>query len=159
MRVPVHNWQGISPPAGGGNGAAVRRGHTRGGGTNWFPLLLRITTPSFRTRCARKGKCRFLAAAQLRGQGKRNCCHTISGRALRAPTERDAAALPWGDNFPSCCFQKMGGGNLDVTHLARGARPKRKGVDWQEGENRRCSPSCPQCGRAGRENTVMSNRA
>src|SRR5699024_4398173 len=49
-----------------------------------------------------------------------------------------------------CLSQWQPGGRWKASlTLARAARPEGNGVDPQEGENRRCSPSCPQCGRAG----------
>ena len=47
-------------------------------------------------------------------------------------------------------IRQMGGNRKVSLTFTRAARPEGNGVDWQEGENRRCSPSCPQCGRAGR---------
>ena len=63
-------------------------------------------------------------------------------RALRAPTGWNLA--------PSCCNSRWVAVVLRDNAFTRAARPEGKGVDSQEGENRRCSPSCAQCGRAGR---------
>ena len=52
-------------------------------------------------------------------------------------------------SIPLTLTSQMGGSRKASLTLARAARPEGNGVDWQEGENRRCSPSCPQCGRAG----------
>ena len=51
---------------------------------------------------------------------------------------------------PSYCNSKWVEAAKRDNAFTRVARPEGKGVDSQEGENRRCSPSCAQCGRAGR---------
>ncbi len=64
------------------------------------------------------------------------------GCAMRAPMGWHLA--------PSCCFGKWVAAAKRDNAFTREARSEGKGVDSQEGENRRCSPSCAQCGRAGR---------
>ena len=133
------------------------------------PCLLRITTPSFRARFARKGKYSFPAAARLPYQGKRNGCRPRARARNARPYDGLNGASPWGGICPSCCFGQMGGGNLGVTHLARVARPylrqqmpqlfgyapmrllppKGNGVIRKRGETS-CLPSCARGGRAGR---------
>ena len=71
-------------------------------------------------------------------------------RAKRARTGAQCAPLWGGSHSPPCCFGKWVAAVLRDNAFTREARPEGKGVDSQEGENRRCSPSCAQCGRAGR---------
>ena len=79
--------------------------------------FLPITPFPFRARSARRSMFHFSFAAQLHGQGKRNYCHTVNGRALRAPTKRDTTTSPRGGELPSCCFLEMGGRKFGVTHF------------------------------------------
>ena len=74
--------------------AHKRRGNLR------FPLLLRITTPSYRARCARKDKCRFPTAARLFGQGKQNRCHPKGAGARCAPLREGNRNAPVVWNLP-----------------------------------------------------------
>ena len=61
-------------------------------------------------------------------------------------------------SIPLTLTRQMGGSRKASLTLARAARPKGNGVDSQEGENRRCSPSCAQCGRAGREYALINQQ-
>ena len=99
-------------------------------------------------------------------EGSRACAsarrgeYTRMARRVVAPYET-AASLPkvraeWASPIPgwhlapSCCNSGWVATVLRDNAFTRAARPEGKGVDSQEGENRRCSPSCAQCGRAGR---------
>ena len=77
-----------------GRTAHKRRGNLR------FPLLLRITTLSYRARCARKDKCRFPIAARLFGQGKQNRCHPKGAGARCAPLREGNRNAPVVWNLP-----------------------------------------------------------
>ena len=103
--------------------AALR---TRRGTPAVFPFLP-INPFPFRARSARRSMFHFSFAVQLRGQGKRNCCHTVNGRALRAPTKRDTTTSPQGGELPSCCFLKMGGRKFGVTHFYARSASRRRG--------------------------------
>ena len=53
---------------------------------------------------------------------------------------------------------KMGGNRKGILTFARAARPEGKGLIRKKGKTVRLSPSCAQCGRAGREYTVMDKQ-
>ena len=113
-----------------GNGAAARGGRTRGEGTAWFPLLLRITFSSFRTRCARKSKWRFPAAAHLPCQGKRNGFHPVGREkvncrmaAREAGLGHDLGAPNWRGPRPSA--RQTGRGHDSARQTLR---PPRRGA-------------------------------
>ena len=73
-----------------------------------------------------------------------------AGQSEAGRTGAHCAPLRGGTHSPSCCKGKRVASVLRENVFTREARPEGKGVDSQEGENRRCSPSCAQCGRAGR---------
>ena len=72
-------------------------------GNQGSPCLLRITTPSFRARCARKSKSLFPFAARLVGQGKQNGCHPRNGAPSRGPGQ---LLLPLRGNSPSRALRR-----------------------------------------------------
>ena len=74
----------------------------------------------------------------------------LSGQSEAGGTGAQCAPLRGGSHSPPCCNSKWVEPVLRNPFFTREARPKGKGVDSQEGENRRLSPSCPQCGRVGR---------
>ena len=55
-------------------------------GNQGSPCLLRITTPSFRARCARKSKWRFGVGSPAASKGKQKWAAAPEGRASRART-------------------------------------------------------------------------
>ena len=59
---------------------------------------------------------------------------------------------------PLTLTQQMGGSRKASLTLARAARPEGKGLIRKKGKTVRLSPSCAQCGRAGREYTVMDKQ-
>ena len=73
-----------------------------------------------------------------------------AGQSEAGRTGAHCAPLRGGTHSPSCCKGKRVASVLRENVFTREARPEGKGVDSQEGENRRLSPSCPQCGRVGR---------
>ena len=72
------------------------------------------------------------------------------GQSRVGGTGAHCAPLRGGTHSPSYCNSKWVEAVWRDPAFTRAARPKGKGVDSQEGENRRCSPSCAQCGRVGR---------
>ena len=95
--------------------------------------------PQIRARFARKVRNTKAPAAHF-PKATRRADSTPRGRAL---------PLGW-QPIPCLSQQQLGGRRKALLTLARAARPKGNGVDWQEGENRRCFPSCPRGGRASR---------
>ena len=86
------------------------------GEPNRFPLLLRITTPSFRTRCARKRKWRFPVATQAPEKGKQNSSHP--GMRRSRFSRRGAQCAPvYGVAIVSLTlFTQLGGkGKMELT--------------------------------------------
>ena len=149
--------------------------HKRRGEPHGSPCLLRITTPSFRARCARKSKSLFPVAARLPQRVSETDAAPEAG-AQCAPLRRAERCVPVGWNLPflllgangwrklwryaPCArsaplFAAANAANLRAdTYVS--ALAQRNGVDSQEGENLWCSPSCAQCGRAGRKYSVMN---
>ena len=88
--------------------------------------------------------CRYAGAHVVRQHTEEDGCNlarVLCWRALRA-------LLGWQPTFAYPLGRPGGDAKAPLT-FTREARPEGNGVDWQEGENRRCSPSCPQRGRAG----------
>ena len=75
-----------------------------------------------------------------------------SGVAASLPAVRAKRASPFrgGSQSPSCCNGRRVETARRNNAFTREARPEGKRGDSQEGRNRRCLPSCAQCGRAGR---------
>ena len=80
----------------------------------------------------------------------RNSNIPLGGQSKACGTGAHCAPLRGGTRSPPCCNGRWVAAVLRDNAFTRAARPEGKGVDSQEGENRRCSPSCAQCGRAGR---------
>ena len=116
-------------------------------------LLLRITTLSYRARCARKDKCRFPIAALLLGQGKQNRCHPKGdGRARRAPTRREQQRPRGVESTLLVAWSKWAaGGKRDL--LLRAMRALICGSKCHESSGR-CLPACSY----PKENGVIRKR-
>ena len=72
------------------------------------------------------------------------------GQSEAGGTGAQCAPLRGGSHSPPCRNSKWAAAVWWNPTFTREARPKGKRGDSQEGEKRRCSPSCAQCGRAGR---------
>ena len=128
---------GFAPDPGGGGAGDVRSANV---------VLVKATlrpsanfgAPGLWSRVARRGR-----------RALRNCTaiHLLAPYGVGAVNDT-RTILGW-QPIPCLLQWQMGGRGKASLTFARAARPEGNGVDWQEGENHRCSPSCPQCGRAG----------
>ena len=105
-----------------------------------------------RRGCGPEWRAEVAARVNLARRGRRalrNCAaiHLLAPYGVGAVNDT-RTILGW-QPIPSLLQWQPGGRGKASLTFARAARPEGNGVDWQEGENRRCSPSCPQCGRAG----------
>ena len=146
-------------------GRYARQAHKRGE-TKVSPLLRITPFPLGREQAHRRltGDLRHLLP-QIRARFARKVRHVKVPAAhfpkatKRADSTPQGCAAPLGwQPIPRLSQQLPGGSRKASFTPARAARPKGNGVDWQEGENRRCSPSCPQRGRAGRKYAVMNRQ-
>ena len=127
--------------------AHKRRGNLR------FPLLLRITTLSYRARCARKDKCRFPSATRLPGQGKQNGCHPKGAGARCAPLRRGNSKRPRGVEPPLLVvFSRWAAETLPLRTL-RAQRALICGSKCRKSSGR-CLPACSY----PKENGVIRKR-
>ena len=72
------------------------------------------------------------------------------GQSEAGGTGAHCAPLRGGSQSPPCCNGRWVAVVWRDNAFTRVARPEGKRGDSQEGRNRRCLPSCAQCGRAGR---------
>ena len=146
----------------GGAGGVSRRAQARDSSLHFVPLrMTKYCTQRHTLFChpavtalppviLRSVATKDLARARFTAHPLRGGSVPPTGQSKAGGTGAHCAPLRGGTHSPPCCNSGWVAAVLRDNAFTREARPEGKGVDSQEGENRRCSPSCAQCGRAGR---------